>query len=137
MAKKAQQNTIQQQDGGLMMQQQVISDDSLLPPAEEIQKLNAISPDIVPWIMARTEMEQDARLKFNDERINLAKNESSHTHWFDFIALFMAFIIVAAFLFLSYLLIQNGSEVVGTIFAGATMALIVSYFLKGKKNTRE
>ena len=137
MAKKAQQNTIQQQDGGLMMQQQVISDDSLLPSAEELQKFNAISPDIVPWIMARTEMEQDARLKFTDERINLAKNESSHTHWFDFIALFMAFIIVAAFLFLSYLLIQNGSEVVGTIFAGATMALIVSYFLKGKMNTRE
>jgi hypothetical protein len=66
MAKKAEQKKLS--DGKVSLEQNSIYDDSLLPAAEEIERLNNISSEILPWIMKRTEVEQDARIKFNEER---------------------------------------------------------------------
>ena len=82
MAKKAAQNTLQSKEGGMVLQQQVISDDSLLPSASELEKLKSVSPEIIPWILKRTEMEQDARIEFNKDRMKLAKSESKHAQWY-------------------------------------------------------
>lgn len=134
MGRSASQNKMQQKSGELLVEHNVISEDSFLPSADELAKLNAISPGIIDWIMKRTEIEQNARIKFNDDRVGIAKSEVSHKHIFNYIALFMAFIIVLLFLFLSYKLITGGQEVVGTIFAGGTIAVIVFYFLNAKSN---
>lgn len=82
--------------------------------------------------MKRTEMEQDARIKFNEDRMKIAKSDFRHTHWYNFTALVMAFIIVLIFVGFSFYLITIGQETIGTIFAGGTVVLIVSYFLKAK-----
>lgn len=82
--------------------------------------------------MNRTEMEQDARIKFNQDRMKIAQGDFKHTHWYNFTALIMAFIIVLVFVGFSFYLVINGQETVGTIFAGGTAVLIVSYFLKAK-----
>lgn len=135
MAKKAEQNTLQSKEGRMVLQQQVISDDSLLPPASELEKLNSVSPEIVPWILKRTEMEQDARIEFNKERIKLAKSDSKHVQWYNFVSLSMAFIIAIAFILFSFYLVANGSTITGSIFAGGTIVLIISYFFKSRKSS--
>lgn len=93
MAKKAEQNKVCDKTG-LTLEQNTVYDDNLLPSADELTKLNNVSKDIIPWIMKRTEMEQDARIKFNEDRMKIAKSDFRHTHWYNFTALVMAFIIV-------------------------------------------
>lgn len=81
MAKKAQQNMVKSNDG-VSFEQNTIYDDNLLPPAEELAKINEVSPEIIPWIMARTEKEQDARISFNKRRIHLAETDIKRTHFY-------------------------------------------------------
>lgn len=132
MAKKAEQNKLCDKTG-LTVEHNTLIDDNLLPSADELAKLNNVSDKIVPWIMERTEKEQDARIKFNEDRMKIAQADFKHTHRYNFTALTMAFIIVLMFLGFSFYLIMHGQETIGTIFAGSTVALIVSYFLKSKK----
>lgn len=61
MAKKAEQNKVCDRTG-LTLEQNTVYDDNLLPSADELAKLDNVSKDIIPWIMKRTEMEQDARI---------------------------------------------------------------------------
>lgn len=133
MVKKVEQNKVCDKRG-ITLEHNTAYDDNLLPPAEELAKLNHISSEIVPWIMKRTEIEQNARIKFNEDRMILAQKDFKHTHRYNFAALIMAFIIVLIFISLSFYLILNGQETIGTIFAGGIMVLIVSYFLKASKN---
>lgn len=131
MAKKAEQNKVCNETR-LTLEHNTVIDDNLLPSAEELEKLNAVSDKIVPWIMERTEKEQDARIRFNENRMKIAQDDFKHTHWYNFTALIMAFIIVLIFVGFSFYLIVIGQETIGTIFAGGTVVLIVSYFLKAK-----
>lgn len=131
MAKKAEQNKVCDKTG-LTLEQNTVYDDNLLPSADELAKLDAVSKDIIPWIMKRTEMEQDARIKFNEDRMKIAQDDFKHVHRYNFTALIMAFIIAIAFLAASFYLILHGQETIGTIFAGGTVVLIVSYFFKAK-----
>lgn len=90
MAKKAEQNKVCDHTG-LTLEQNTVYDDNLLPSAEELAKLDTVSKDIIPWIMRRTEMEQDARIKFNEDRMKITQSDFKHTHWYNFTALIMAF----------------------------------------------
>lgn len=132
MAKKAEQNKLKD-ERGLTFEQNTIVDDNLLPSADELAKLNGISEDIIPWIMARTENEQDARIKFNEDRMRLSEKDLKFAHKYNMLALVMAFLIVLLFLSASFYLIISGKEVIGTIFAGGTIVGIVSYFLNANR----
>ena len=132
MAKKAEQNKLTD-ERGLTFEQNTLVDDNLLPSADELAKLNGISEDIIPWIMARTEKEQDARIKFNEDRMRLSEKDLKFAHKYNMLALVMAFLIVLLFLSASFYLIISGKEVIGTIFAGGTIVGIVSYFLNAKR----
>lgn len=133
MVKKAEQNKLSNSKG-VSFEHNTIIDDNLLPSADELAKLNSVSPDILPWIMQRTELEQNARIRFNDGRLDLTKKDLNYNHRYNFTALLMAFIIVLAFMGFAFYLIVNGQETIGTMFAGGTVVLIVSYFLKASKN---
>lgn len=132
MAKKAEQNTLSDHRG-LTLEQRTVVDDNLLPPAEELAKLNDISKEILPWIMNRTEKEQDARISFNENRMRLTEKDLNFAHRYNMVALIMAFVIVILFLAASFYLIISGKEVLGTLFAGGTIVGIISYFLNSKK----
>lgn len=136
MIKKAEHNKVSTDRVGLTLEQQTVYDDSLLPPADELKKINDISKDVLPWLMKRSEIEQNARIRFNDERIGLAKSEMSHNHKYSFVSLIMAFFIVIISFGISLYLIISGKDIVGSIFAGATVVLIISYFLKAKKKDK-
>lgn len=132
MAKKAEQNTLSDHRG-LTLEQRTVVDDNLLPPAEELAKLNDISKEILPWIMNRTEKEQDARISFNENRMRLTEKDLNFAHRYNMVALIMSFVIVILFLAASFYLIISGKEVLGTLFAGGTIVGIISYFLNNKK----
>lgn len=132
MAKKVEQNTLSNNQG-LTFEQKAIVDDNLLPSADKLAKLNEVSKDIIPWIMARTEKEQDARIKFNEDRMNLSMKDLDFAHKYNMTALIMAFLIVLLLLAASFYLIISGKEIIGSIFAGGTILGIISYFLNSRK----
>ena len=132
MVKKAEQNTLSNSQG-LTFEQKTVVDDNLLPSADELAKLNEVSKDIIPWIMERTEKEQDARIKFNEDRMRLSEKDLKFAHRYNMTALIMAFLIVILFLSASFYLIISGKEIIGSIFAGGTIVGIISYFLNSKK----
>lgn len=122
---------------GMTFEQRTIVDDNLLPSADELARLNEVSKDIIPWIMARTEKEQDARIKFNEDRMRLSENDLNFAHRYNMTALIMAFLIVIAFLSASFYLIISGKELIGSIFAGGTIVGIVSYFLNSNNRRKK
>ena len=132
MAKKAEQNTLSDHRG-LTLEQRTVVDDNLLPPAEELAKLNDISKEILPWIMNRTEKEQDARISFNENRMRLTEKDLNFANRYNMLALIMAYEIVKLYLAAYFYLIISGKEVLGTLFAGGTIVGIISYFLNSKK----
>lgn len=83
--------------------------------------------------MERTEKEQDARIKFNEDRMRLSEKDLKFAHKYNMTALIMAFLIVILFLSASFYLIISGKEIIGSIFAGGTIVGIISYFLNSKK----
>lgn len=109
MAKKAEQNKVCDKTG-LTLEQNTVYDDNLLPSADELAKLDTVSKDIIPWIMKRTEMEQDARIKFNEDRMKIAQSDFKHIHRYNFTALIMAFIIVLIFIAFRSILLLTGKR---------------------------
>lgn len=109
-------------------------DDNLLPSADELSKLNQVSSEIIPWILKRTEIEQDARVEFNKARVELARKDLKSTHKYNFTALIFAFIVIISGMGFSFFLILQQMPTQGTIFAGATIALAAVSFIKASNN---
>jgi uncharacterized membrane protein len=131
MAKHSQQNRLAKaKTGEILLEQNNAFDDSLLPSAEELGKLKEIDPNIVKWIMDRTEMQQNARIEFNKNRIRLSEYDLKKTHRFNFTALTYGFIIFLAILTMSAYFIYNGLPITGTIFAGTAIIVGAIYFIK-------
>jgi uncharacterized membrane protein len=130
MAKQHQRTTSIANRNQVAIEQNTIVDDNLLPPAEELEKLKQVDASIVSWIMQRAEKEQDTRLQFNRDNMQLAHKESEITHS----ALWLAFILAIVILSLSGLFIYLGKEVAGTIFGGVGVFVVIQSFLKfGRK----
>lgn len=130
MSKKQQQTKSVANRSGVAIEQQTIVDDNLLPPAEELEKLNQIDTSIIPWIMQRTEKEQDTRLHFNRENIRLAHRNIGITQ----ASLWLAFTLAVTVLAFSCIFIWLGKEVAGTIFGSIGIIIVIQSFLRfGKK----
>lgn len=131
MGKKHTQNKISQTNKGeLHLEQNVAIDDNILPSAVELEKLKEVEPQIIPWIMRRTEIEQDARIKNNQDIIELNKIDVKKTHSFNHLVAILGFILFVFILLLSAYLIYLGLSLQGTIFGGATILVATAYFLK-------
>lgn len=131
MAKQVQHNRVA--SGDLAIERNVAYDDSPLPSADELSRLKAVDNSIPQWLMDKADKEQDARIKFNQDRMKLAQSDSKHAHIYSYIALIMAYSIVLIFLLLSFYLILQGEILIGSIFVGGTIGSIVFYFLNSKK----
>jgi uncharacterized membrane protein len=103
------------------IEQQTIVDDSLLPSSEELARLKEIDPNIITWILQRTEKEQDARLNFNSEKIKLAHRDMNIT----ISSLWLAFALAVLILALSGLFMYLGKEITGTVFGGVGILVII------------
>lgn len=133
MARQQQNRRITNAGSKVLLEQQTVVDDSLLPSSEELSKLKEIDPTIVSWIMTRTEKEQDARIKFNQDNMKLAHRDQKLSYAYDFSALICSLVIVFGAMAASVFLILKGETIAGTIFAGLSIGVIVKYFLGSRK----
>jgi len=111
----------------------IMVSESLLPVPEELAKFKDIDPSIVGWMMQYADKEQEVRLKFNLERLSLAKSEQGIVKT----SLWLAFAIAVLFISLSGTLIYSGLEIAGSIFGGVALLLCVQAFLKFGRKQRQ
>lgn len=131
MAKQQYQNKVAKNTKGeSMLEQNALIDDNLLPNAIELEKLKEVDPKIIDWILERTEIEQNARIQFNNDRVRLAEYDLIKTHSFNKTSLWFGFLIFIAVLGLSGFLIYNDLNVAGTIFGGTAIIGGAVFFIK-------
>jgi len=131
MAKQQQQNKLSKSNGGdLCLEQNVAIDDSLLPSALELEKLKEVDPSIIPWIMQRTEIEQNARIEHNKEIVELNRINLYKTHGFNKLSLVLGFLLFIVTLLLAAYFVYAGLPTQGTIFGSASILVAVVYFSK-------
>lgn len=136
MTKVAQHNKASMgRSGNAIVEQKTIVDDSMLPTADELAKLKDVKPELVDWVMARAEKEQDARIEFNKNRVKLANKELNGTIWVNLISLIFAFLIVSGGMFATIWALRKGMTIAGTIFAGTTLVGAAALFTRIPKNT--
>lgn len=113
-----------------MLEQNVAIDDSLLPSAVELEKLKEVDPSIIPWIMQRTEIEQDARIENNKEILALNRMNLAKIHGFNKLSLVLGFLLFIVTLLLAAYFVYAGLPTQGTIFGSASILVAVVYFSK-------
>jgi len=107
------------------IEQNVFVDDSLLPTAEELAKLQQLDSNIMDWMKERCVVEQDARIEFNKNSMNLAKHDVKWFHRNNLISMLLVFFVALTGLIMSYFLISNGHTVVGSIFGATGLAIMI------------
>lgn len=115
-----------------------VFDDNLLPDAAEIKKLSELDPDIIQWLKQRAEKEQDFRHKSFTSRVKLVSRTERGLRWINYCGLLFSFFLLGGGMYLSYILIIEGHEVLGSIFSGLMLFAIASLFMsKVKSNNNE
>jgi len=139
MTKIAKQNKAHIKDNRIStIEQNTVVDDYLLPSTDDLIRLKELDPNIIEWIKHRSEIEQDARIRFNDNRIKIALKDLTSTFWINLICILFAFIIIISGILFSYVMIKNDMKTEGTVFAGATIVIAASLFLRrGRQNKQK
>ena len=137
MGRKAEQTRVAQKNDTLAVEQTAIYDDNLLPPAEELAKLKELDPDSINWIKKRTEIEQDARIKFNMDKVRLMNRNMNHVLIQNMACIIVAFLIIFFGLVCSAYFVYKGLNVEGTIFGGSSIILAGMIFIRWSNNNKE
>lgn len=132
MTKRAEQNKISSTANGVALEHNTVYDDNLLPAADELAKLNALDPGIVQWVKRRTEIEQNARIKFNLRRTALAFREINYSAFISLVGILGVIAIISGIFYLSYNLIMNGHDYAGIAFGGGDVAGVLMLISKFK-----
>jgi len=113
-------------------------EDNLLPDASEIEKLSKLDPNIIQWLKSRAEKEQDFRHKTFTKRVNLVSKTERGLRRINYLGLLFSFILLGGGMYLSYTLITEDHEILGSIFSGVMLISIASIFMsKVKSNNNE
>jgi len=112
-----------------------VHDDNLLPDAAEIAKLKEIDPDILTWLKATAEKEQNFRHKAFFERTSIVDNHNSRGHNTARYGLTIYFLLVAGAGVASFILLRDGHNVQGSIFGGAAGLLALAVLVTKKAPT--
>ena len=131
MAKQQRQNKLaKNRNGEVWLEENTAIDDNLLPSAVELEKLKEVDPTIIDWILKRTEIEQDARITFNNDRVRITEYDLKKFHRFNFTALVLAFLLFVIVLGISAIFVYFNLPVQGTIFGGTAITVAIVYFLR-------
>jgi uncharacterized membrane protein len=134
MAKQSRtQQVVQNQQGKGHLIQEVF-DDNLLPDASEIEKLQRLDPNIIEWLKTRAECEQNFRQEAYKEKIDLVRRSEKGERNISLIGLVFSFFLAILGMAFSAFLIYYNHEVLGTIFAGATILALVGIFMAKVKS---
>ena len=110
----------------------------MLPDATEIQKLSELDPNIMTWLKERAEKEQDFRHGAFNQRLEIVSKTERGSRWINYLGLFFSFLLLGGGMYLSYTLIIEKHEIIGSIFSGVMLVAIASIFMsKVKSNNKE
>ena len=136
MGKKAERSTLIHQSEGMAVEQTSIYDDSLLPAADELAKLKELDPECINWIKRRTEIEQDARIQFNRDRIRLMSKDMNQVTTQNIICILAAFIIIMSGFACSAFFVYRGLNIEGTVFGGGSLVFAALIFMRWRSNSK-
>jgi hypothetical protein len=126
------------QGSGRQLEQIETIDDNLLPDASEIEKLKVHDPDIMIWLKARAEQEQNFRHETIKRRDGIVSVATGREYRLNITGLLLAFIILLIGMLISAFLIYKGYVISGSIFTGSTIILGASLFIRrGKSKTEQ
>lgn len=117
-----------------IMESHLTFDDSLLPAADELRKLKELDPDIMSWMKERTALEQSKRLEITAAKVDIVYRDQTFRYNIDRLVILSAFMVFVIGMAISYFLISNSQALTGSLFAGGTLLLTGSAFLKFKNN---
>ena len=126
MARRSLQTGVIATENNLAIQQHTIYDDNLLPSAEELAKLKEVDKSIIQWILSRTEKEQDSRIEYNKNTLEIVKDELVIKEK----AMWIAFALSISVILLSGVFVFFGMDIAGTIFGGIGLIIIIQSFLR-------
>ena len=106
-----------------------VFDDNLLPDATEIEKLYRIDPTILDWLKTCAEKEQSFRHEAFSKKVDLVEKTEKGDRMVNSMGLIFSFIIVLAGMVFSAYLIHEDHEILGSVFGGSILVVIVSTFL--------
>ncbi|MBQ9254995.1 MAG: hypothetical protein IJ180_09515 [Bacteroidales bacterium] len=118
----------------LLKQQTLIDDTAFLPPASDLAEYQKVDSGSVQWIKERAEQEQKARIKFNEDRIKLAKKELNGRNVTAYISIIAITFIAVLFIGFAFYLVSKGYDTKGTLF-GSGAVLLIAYYLFNMKKT--
>jgi len=133
MSKHATQTKINLANGIVQAEENTMHDNSLLPMADELERLVSIDKSILQWILKRSEIEQDARIEFNNNRMREYRLQGKRTFTINFISLMMAFTIIVGGGVASVFLALKGLSIEGSILGGVTLVAAAGVFLRKNK----
>lgn len=112
MTKTSHQQRIQKIGSNVALEQTIVSDDSLLPSPKELEGYQNINPDIIPWLLKQTELEQLHRHKMDTDKVKILKGAVAN----DRIYLIFFLSLVLIFIGLSAWFIYIDKDISGSIF---------------------
>ena len=137
MSKQAKQTKINISHGILQTEESTFLDNSLLPMADELERLVSIDKGILQWMQKRAEIEQDARIEFNKNRIQEYRMQGSRLFFINLISLLMAFMIIVGGGIASVFLALKGLSIEGSILGGVTLVAAAGVFLKKRNQNKD
>lgn len=123
MAKRSHKQSVAQQGNQQLTHTSYEEDDNMLPAPEVLHQYQQMDDRFIDWFMNRADLEQSARIRFNDERINIAKSTNVKLFTIDIVSIIISAMIIGLLVLFSYKLIDNGHEIVGSIFGGTTVII--------------
>lgn len=138
MSKVSRQSTAHVDGKTALLKQQTLVDDTVfLPPASDLADYQKIDPNSIDWIKARAEQEQNSRIKFNDDRIKLAKKELNGRNVSAYLGIIAITFIALMFIMFAFYLVSKGYDTKGTLFGSGAFLMIIYYLFNMRKTEKK
>jgi len=134
MAKQKTNQTVAKQGSEEVYQLSHEVDDNLLPTPEELQKYQMLDPTLIDWIKVRCDKEQNARIAFNNEKVEIHKSVNRKIFVIDMTSILTSAVVVISGMFISAYLIYLNHILTGSLFGGGIIVFYGIRVLNFRKN---
>jgi uncharacterized membrane protein len=118
---------------GRQTEQTITVYDNILPHPQEMQQYRDVSPELITLIMETTRAEQIQRHQDMTKKMNLVSDKDRRFFKISALSVVCAFLIMVLGMLLSAYLIYKDKDIIGTIFAGATILTVAGMFLSNAR----
>jgi len=133
MAKKNHRQQIARQGDNQIIQTSYEEDDNMMPSPEILSNYQNLDPNFIEWFKERADLEQRARIKFNQDKIGIATSVNRKLFTIDMSLVISSSVVVILSLVLSYFLIQRGHERIGVGLTSGSILIFLVRLLNFRK----